>query len=286
MKQNKKRKTLHSALKANRLEREGGGRRRRTVCAVLAVILLVALGVGATIAYGKLRGLWIRQCAITDVSRQVEIVTGPNIKAGVILESFGLRKGANLALIDFAEKRTEILGRIPNIRTITVARHLPDRVTISVEERDPVARLATRGNRNTGLVVDDEGVVFRRQTGVQTLPTITDKNEPAAGSKLAGRASAALRLLEECRDGRFAVFALLDVNASPADYLYATLGNYTFAKIAWEGMDEPIASTHDAMIEQLDNFLHAYNSGTTGPGTVWNVMLKGRAFADTKEPIL
>lgn len=284
MKPNKKRKTLHSALKANRLEHPDG--HRRAITAVVAIVLIVALSVGATIGYGKLRDIWIRQCVLMDVSRQVEIVTGPNIKAGVILESFGLRAGANLALIDFTARRREILERIPNIRTLTVSRHLPDRVSITVEEREPVARLALKGNRNTGRVVDTEGIVFKRQTGTQMLPTITERSETPAGRRLAGRSLAALQLLEFAKDGDYAVFAIQDVNTLPTDYLYAALGNYQTAKIAWEDMDDPIASTHDAMVEQLEHFLDAYRVGTAGPGSVWNVTISNRAFVDNKEPIL
>lgn len=284
MRQNRKRKTLHSALKANRLE--SGGGTKRLVLGVLALLLAGGLLVAGVFAYGKLNAMWIRQCEITDVSRQVEIETGPNIKSGVILESFGLRKGANLAQIDFGERRREILERIPNIRTVTVARHLPDRVTIVVEEREPIARLAVRGNRNTGRVVDSEGVVFRRQTGTQILPTITEKNVTDVGKTLPARGQAALRLVELCRDGKFAALGILDINLAPTDFLYVTLGNYSFAKISWSDMDEPIASTREAMIGQLTNFLNAFNSGTTGPGTIWDVTIPGRAFADTKEPIL
>ena len=284
MRQNRKRKTLHSALRGNR--RKTGGERAGVIRIVVGIALLAVLVIGGTLVYDKLREIWIRQCVITDVSRQVEIATGANIKPGVILESFGLRKGANLAQIDFAARREEILARIPNIRAITVVRRLPDRVAITVEEREPVARLAVRGNRATGRVVDDEGIVFRRQTGTQILPTITERTETKPGSPLSERSRAALELLELCRDGDFARLAILDVNTSPTDYLYATLGDYSFAKIAWPGMDDPTVSTRDEMVTQLKNLINAIDTATTGPGTIWNATLKGLAFADTKEPIL
>ena len=284
MRENRKRKTLHSAMKSNRIDADGG--KKRLVLMIVGAILLAALAVAGTLGYLELKELWIRQCVITDLSRQVEIATGANIKAGLILESFGLRKDANLALIDFSARRREILERVPNIRTITVSRHLPDRVSIVVEEREPVARLAVKGNRNTGRVVDTEGGVFKRQTGTQMLPTITEKTETPAGERLSGRTLAALRLLEFSKDGDYAAFAVQDVSTVPTDYLYATLGNYQTAKIAWEDMDRPIASTRAAMVSQMEHFLQAYRVGTAGPGSVWNVTIKNRAFVDNKEPIL
>lgn len=291
MRKNRKRKTiLHSAMRQNAMSRAGG--RRPLVVAALAA-LVAALSVGGYLAYSRLRAIWMEQCVLTDVERQVTVSTGTNIKPGLILDQFGLlKKGANLAEIDFEKKRNDILHRIPNIRSLTVSRHLPDRLEIVVEEREPIARMKVRGSKGvTGRVVDAEGVVFVREAGTSLLPVIYEAKSSftAAGKTLSGRAAAALRMLEACRmDKDLAGLGIVEVYTHHLDYLIATLDNYSLAKIAWEGMDAPTAGTDDLMLDQLRNFCSSKRTAAESGATVkvWNVTLPGIATADTKEPIL
>ncbi len=284
MRKNRRRKTvLHSAMRPNAINRGG---RKRTFAWILCGVLAAALSVGAWIGCDRLYALWIEQCEITDVARQVSIATGDHVKAGVILELFGIRKGANFAKIDFRGKHREILERIPNIRTLTVLRHLPDRVEIHVEERTPAARMNVKGGKaRSGRVADADGVVFNRQAGTSLLPVIFEgRSFTAAGKTLAGRSRAALRLLEVCRSD-FPGLGVLAVDATHPDYLLATLGNYSHAKIAWKDMDAPTAGTEPAMRKQLEHLQAAVSTG--GPGVkIWNATLPNRATGDTKEPIL
>ncbi len=285
MRRNKRRKTLlHSAMRPNVLDR---GDRKRALARIVCGVLIAALAAGAWIAYNKLYALWIEQCEITDVARQVSVTTGDYIKAGVILESFGIRKGGNLARIDFRRKHREILERVPNIRRLTVQRHLPDRVEIRVEERKPLARMNVKGGKSvTGRVVDADGVVFVRQADTSLLPTILEKQHAftAAGRTLDGRSLAALRLLEACQ-ADFPGLGVLTVDATGPDHLLATLGNYSRAKIAWPGMDAPTAESGPAMRRQLERLQSALRTGGSAV-KVWNVTLPNRATGDTKEPIL
>ncbi len=284
MRKNKKRKPLlHSAMRPNALHR---GEKKRTLAWIICGILGAALLTGAWMGYQKLYALWIEQCEITDVSRQISITTGDHIKAGLILDFFGIKKGGNLAKIDFKKKHREILERIPNIRELIILRHLPDRLEIHVEERTPVARMNVKGNKRvTGRVVDTEGVVFVRQAGTLHLPTIYEaRTFTAAGKKLAGRAQAALRMLEVCR-ADFPSLGILAVDTTHADHLLATLGNYSLAKIAWKDMDSPTAGTEQAMRTQLDHLQSAVRTGGSRV-KVWNATLPHRTTGDTKEPIL
>lgn len=285
MRQNRRHKAiLHSAMRQNTITRIG---RPRPLVWVVLGVLLTALLTGLWIGYSRLHALWAEQCAVTDIARQVSITTGANIKAGLILEHLGLKKGANLAEIDFAEKRREILERIPNIRALTIARHQPDRIEITVEEREPIARMNVKGNKTiTGRAVDAEGVVFIRQAGTSLLPTVFE-GQPftGPGQRLSGRAKAALRMLEACRDKDLAELGILNVDTTYPDFLVATLGNYSRAKIAWEGMDAPTAETNKRMTEQLTALRDAVRQA--GPYVkIWNATIQGRVFGDTKEPIL
>ncbi len=270
-------------MRTNAINRD---EKKRTLAWALSSLLATALVAGAWFGYLKLHALWIEQCHITDIARQVSITTGEHVKAGTVLELLGIKKGGNLAKIDFQKKHREILETVPNIRDLIILRRLPDRIEIHVEERRPIARMNVKGARRvSGRVVDSEGVVFLRQAGTTLLPTIyEDRTFTAPGKKLAGRPLAALRLLEACQ-ADFPALGVLNIDATHADHLLATLGNYSQAKIAWKDMDTPTVGTDAAMRKQLDHLQSAIRIGGADV-KVWNVTLPHRATGDTKEPIL
>ena len=72
------------------------------MAALVAVVVLLVVG---ALGFGKLRDIYLEQCVITDMAEQVSITSGKMVKADVIAENLGLRKGVNLAKIDFVEKR-------------------------------------------------------------------------------------------------------------------------------------------------------------------------------------
>lgn len=274
-------------MKANKVER----RRPKSVIAICAILFLAVAAVGVTAAYAKLREIWVAQCVVTDVTAQATCNDGAMVKGGTVLDKFGIRNGANLALIDFDAKRREILRDIPNIRAISVTRRLPNRVEISVEERCPIVRLGVHGQKSvTGRVADAEGVVFTCRRGTSMLPTIREKPTAVTpvGQKLAGRNLAALRLVETASDARFSALGILDADVSKQDFIVATLGNYATLKVAWNGMDDPTESNRTNLVVRLDQiFKTVKNPDSAGAGAkVWNATIPNRVFADTQEPIL
>ena len=253
---------------------------------LLGIVVGIAAIVGIAVAYGKLRDLWLEQCVITDVASQVSITDGKMVRADVIAYEFGLKNGANLALIDFAEKRMETMKKIPNIRNISIARHLPDKVSITVEERVPAVRLGIKGQKNNGgRVADTEGVVFISSSGTQMLPLIREAAAPGTkkGQRLSGRTLAALRLLETCRD-KFRELAAIEADTSKPDYITIVLGNdYSTAKIAWDGMDDPSDATQGKLERQLNELTKAYCSHIDSGIRIWNATQPGKVYADTKK---
>ena len=187
-------------MKENKLKTKHSGRKALALAGSAAFLVLI----GAVVfAYGRLRALWVEQCVITDFASQVSITDGRMVRADVVAGQFGLKNGANLALIDFDERRRELLKKIPNIRNVTISRHLPNRISIEVEERVPVVRLGIKGKKEpTGRVADTDGVVFISSSGTQMLPTIREAAAPGTqkGQRLSGHALAALRLIETCRE--------------------------------------------------------------------------------------
>ena len=268
-------------MKTNTLEK---GRPKLVVAlAVLAALALV--GVGATFAYAKLKAVYLEQCVIRDFAAQVEITSGRMVHPSTIAEELGLRVGANLAAIDFAERRRRVLEKVPNLLALRIERHLPDRVTVVAEERTPIARLGIKGRRQpTGRVVDAEGMVFICQRGTQALPVIREAQAPglAKGHRVSGRLEAALRLVEACRDAEFLELGLLEVDTSKPDFLVATLGNYSRAKILWEDMDEPTPRSRADLLARLTLLRDAIRARVSPETVLWNATIPGRIFTDTQ----
>lgn len=270
-------------MKENRIQH----RRPIGLIAFSAIIALALLTLGVCLGYEKLHDLYVEQCVIHDMAEQVTITTGKMVKPDVIAENLGLRVGANLALIDFAEKRASLLRKVHTLREISITRHLPDKVTIVAEERIPVARMGIHGrNQTTGRVVDNEGVVFICQRGTQLLPTIYEGKSPGtpSGVRLDGLTRAALVLVKACREPEFAELGLQDVDTSKTDYLLATLGNYSLLKIAWDGMtDLPNANSRTDLDRRLEKLVQAVRTQLGSGMKTWNATMPDVIFADPQE---
>ena len=256
---------------------------RRTRLAVAIGVLLVLAGLAVTglaLGFGALRDIWREQCRITDPELDVVIANSKDqdeprrmVHPEIITRWFGLTNGANLASIPFAELREKLLGRIPNIRDLKIERRLPNRVTIDVIERDPAVRVAPlKGKVDTGLVADTDGVVFRYSSNVSALPVIREASGPGTspGKTLSGMAAAALRLIEATALPELAGFVVLEVDTSHADYLLATLGDYSRAKIAWENMLDDTRAARESLQRQLKHLAKAIAARMITQPTLWN----------------
>lgn len=261
----------------------------KSILFALGLLLLAAAALGLMVAYGKLREIWIQQCEVHDPSLQVEVTTtGKMVHPDAIREAFDIRKGANLWEIDFEEHRKEVLATYATIRSIAVAKQLPDKVVIRITEREPIVKVGIHDSKQWGgKVADTEGVVFLCRRGVDMLPMVREASAPGTsiGQRLSGHALAALRLLEAAQDVEFQELGIQQVDVAKPDFLWVTLGNYQRAKVAWEGMDNPSPRTQDKMLKVMRNLRDAINARLTGNGTVWNATEPDRVYADTKEII-
>lgn len=271
-------------MKDNKISR----RRKFGVLATLLVVAAIAMLVGAVAGYGKIRDLCSEPCVITDMSEQVEITSdGKLLPAEAIAADFGLRVGANLAEIDFVERREEILRRRPALKSLSVTRILPDKVMIRAEERTPAVRLGVSGRRgSSGRVADADGAVFERVSGTRSLPLIKESHAPGttAGHTLRGRARAALDLVLAFRDPAYSDISVLEVDTAKQDFLLATLGDYSRLKICWDGMDDPTPASRAALMARLEFFAKSYRARCDGlKAVIWNATLPDYVFADTRE---
>jgi len=266
-------------------------RPRRLIRVFLVLLVLTATGLGLYEAYSYLHGLWQEQCILTDPDRQIEVVTGKMVKRGQVLESFGLRPGVNLATLDFASCRAKTLRSIHTIREIAITRHLPDRMTLVVTEREPLVRLNIRGRSKPdahGRVADSEGVVFRCFRGTEALPTVREPESLVTppGGRLTGRSMAALKLLEAASDAEHQSLGMIEADASHPDFILATLGDYSRAKIAWDDMGDGAGGDRTDMLLRLTQLRQAIRTRLATGSVLWNATQKNRIFADTKESFL
>lgn len=260
-----------------RLAPVDGRKSRRAMMVALAaagLLLLAALGAwGAATAFGTLKKMTNEQCRVSDADLDVVVVTpGRMVQPDVVTLHFGLTNGANLAEIDFAGLRDKLLARIPNIRDIRIERRMPNRVTIEVKEREPIARVvSTAKDSPAGLMTDSEGVIFRFARSAATYPVVRTGPEVkiAPGERLSGRAAAALRLVETAANPDFIALNVQEVSATPKDYLLVTLGNYSRAKIAWDRMEEDSHTAHDSLKKQLTRLKQALATGLASPSSMW-----------------
>jgi len=271
-------------MKQIKIERNGP--KRALVLTATAVVIAAMAGLAT--GYGKLRDLWLEQCVIRDMTTQVTVSSGKMVPADTLAENLGLKPGANLALIDFEQKREDVLRRIPNLKSVSIVRTMPDKVAVVTEERSPIAQLNLRGRKSaTGKVVDAEGMVFLHQHGTRLLPVIRETKAPgtSCGNRLTGTARAALQVIETCRDPELQSLGILEVDVSKPGYLLATLGDYSFAKIAWEDMGETSEKARKSLVRQLTLLSRTIRSRIGEGSTIWNATDTsgtGYIYADRK----
>ena len=259
---------------------------RIAMVAVLALILLGGVITGGVIGYTKLQTIWQEQFHIDDPDLNVVITTGKMVHPDVITLHFGLTNGANLATIPFTSLRKHLLESVPNIRDIHIERRLPNRVTVDVTEREPIVRLApSQGKPSSGCVADVNGVVFRFFNDVEMLPIIREAtpNTTLPGKKLTGSAAAALQLVEAASASEFSELRIQEINTSKKDYLLATLGDYSNARIAWDHMGETTQLARTSLKRQLTRLSKAIASRISPRTTLWiatDYGTPGRVYAN------
>ena len=255
--------------------------------AVAAVIAGTIALCGAVTVFNRLASVYERQCCLTDAGEQVEIVTGKILPARLFINHFNLTNGVNLAQVPFTELRERLIRDIPNLRDVKIARTVPNKVRIEIAERVPVVRVIGAGAKaNPNHTADSEGKVFwypRRDTTLLPIIREAKKDTSATGAKLSGMAMAALRLLEEASDPEFAVLKIQEVDTFKQDYLFATLGDSSRAKIAWEDMDTKSKTSQASLRQQLKRLSFAMKSNIAAGTKLWNATdfsKSGRIYAN------
>ena len=139
---------------------------------------------------------------------RLSVITGGALTESNIVTAARIELGMNLMEIDLVEVQNRI-SNLPMVTKAKVSRELPDRLEIVVEERQPIAWLASPRhdipprNSATGFLLDNEGRVFRCQHLLKrfmSLPVIgtNDISKPAENTVIESRqVAAAIDLLEK-----------------------------------------------------------------------------------------
>lgn len=210
-----------------------------------------------------------------DLRNSVTITTGKTLSPDLVCQWLELREGINLFSLKIDQKRQELLALAPNIRDISIVRRMPDKMNITIIEREPIARVGSNGR-----VVDEEGVVFIRYAGTGGLPMIKGGDEFAQikpGDRLHSNEKAAVRLVNNslrptCR------LRILVVDTTKDDYLLLTLSDHRQVKFAWDGMQDEAKDTEAKMQRQFDQLEKAMENQLGRSCLMWNAMFPGRIF--------
>ncbi len=121
-----------------------------------------------------------------------------------LLATAGLRRGASYFELD-AGRIEERIAALPQVKTAAVEKNFPNRVTLTVEARRPLAvAFVNVDGRTTPLVMDSEGVVFARSGALADwdLPVISGLRfeDPSVGIRLPERLHPLLESLGKLRD--------------------------------------------------------------------------------------
>jgi cell division septal protein FtsQ len=226
-----------SVLHVNTKLRRERGRDNGTL--VLAVAGLAAVLALVLIWYGFMtagRRLFSENPAYTI--RRIEVKTGEQVPADLAreyLSRLGVQEGTNLFAVDIGRIGDDFVKRQPAIRSVEVARLLPDRLLVQIEERMPLATIGTLGT----FVVDREGLVFPNRWKGRALPALSGfaSVRLMPGARLNKLGLAALQVVEACAGTEIGI-DVREVDVEQRECLIMKLGDAKTVKISWPKMGD------------------------------------------------
>jgi cell division septal protein FtsQ len=189
----------------------------------LLLILLSLLGAGLFGAQRLLNSLFFTN---PDYAiHTVEVTTDGDLARDVVLRAALIEDGSNIFAINLSAVEDR-LRALPQVEEVNVQRLLPDKVVIVIQERRPIAWIASADANKTGFNYDGAFLVDRRGMVLQpkgsapeymTLPVIigVDLKKVTVGQPVdSDSVKAALELIRDCpeiMDSRFQI-ATIDVS--------------------------------------------------------------------------
>lgn len=246
-----------------------------TGATLLLLLALAAILAVPCFAFAKLRDAWREQFRVTDADVDVVVSNRSprrTVHPEVVVLSFGLTNGANLATIPYAELRERLLAHVPNIRDVRFQRRLPNRVTVEVVEREPLVRIGGPKRRSAGgRVADLDGMVFALSANTDELPLVREAGDSptSPGRTLSPAGMAAVRLVDALSDPELSGMRVLEIDTAHKNYLLLTFADCSQARIAWEQMFEGTKRSNESLRKQLRNLSRAMATRINPHTTMW-----------------
>ena len=244
-----------------RSSQSGKQRQRRLLDWLAKFLIVAALGTGLYFGARKTISWLILKNPDYNVA-ELDVQTDGFLDAERVLQTADLHKGGNIFLVNLDRAKTRIES-IPEVEHAQVSRQLPNRITVEINERKPVAWLSTaRGIDTRDEVVASKDSFLIDANGVLLLPrklSPQDRYLPIIrhyrGTSLAEGAQtdgeeikAALDLLRAHQDSLVAArFQIQEIDLAKHYGLQVTDHNGTQVLFALEEMDR--------QLKRLDTYL-------------------------------
>ena len=119
----------------------GRQRQRRILGWLTRFLIVAALGTGLYFGARKAISWVILKNPEYNVA-ELDVQTDGILEAEQVLQTADLHKGSNIFLVNLNRAKTRIES-IPEVEHVQVSRQLPNRITVQINERKPVAWLST-----------------------------------------------------------------------------------------------------------------------------------------------
>ena len=202
---------------------------------------------------------WIRHTPLLAVTA-VEIEGRHRLSEDLVLAAAGIPPGVNILTFDAAAAASRV-EMLPGVRRARVVRHLPHRLVVLVEEREPFALVnvasgpGPRSLRGEGLVwVDAEGYVIGREPrpGAPTLPILSGVTRVGMEEGPSPRLRAGLALIRAVqRTGGRVAGRISEVDLASADGPVLYLTDAALVRLGDEAWGERLARL-DGVLADLD----------------------------------
>ncbi len=241
---------------------QAGVQRKRRLAGLLTK-LLIAAGLGAGLYFGASKTIsWLILKNPDYNVAELDVQTDGVLESERVLQTAELQKGSNIFLVNLNRAQTRIES-IPEVEHAQVSRQLPNRITVQISERKPVAWLSTVHGIDTrdevvaskqSFLIDANGVLLQpRKLSPQDryLPIIRHYSGEhlAEGTLTDGEEiKAALDLLRAHQESLVAArFQIEEIDLAKHYGLVVTDHNGTQALFPLEEMDR--------QLKRLDTYL-------------------------------
>ncbi len=198
---------------------------------VVAGVVILGLVYGGYLGVG-----WITRLDSLSV-KVIEVQGCSGVQPESVLRLAAVSKGQPLLNIDLGAVRRRVLSH-PAVKNATVVRALPDRLRISIEEREPAAVVLGKGY----ALVDGEGAVMALLPSYpEGYPLITGLSGVPGLGKTVVQALPALEILKALsRVSRLGPQNISELRVTPGKVQVSLMGSGAILVFGWENAEEQV----------------------------------------------